>query len=75
MLVMNMAEARANFAMLLNRVEIDGAAIIKRTNGRSFRISVEEQEKSSPLAGAKPVLGKVPIGEVLDAVRESRERM
>ena len=41
----------------------------------TFRNTVEEQAKSSSLAGAKPVLGKLPIGEALDAVRESRERM
>ena len=75
MLVMNTTEARANFALLLNRVEQDGVAIIKRSNGRAFRITVEETGKTSPLAGAKPVLGNVPFNEVLDAVRESRERM
>lgn len=75
MLVMNATEARANFSMLLKRVETDGAAIIKRSNGRSFRITIEESENISPLASAKPVLGNVPIDEVLEAVRESRERM
>ena len=74
MLVMNATEARANFSSLLKRVEKDGVALVRRTNGRTFRITVEEPAKVSPLANARPVLGKVSLDDILEAVWESRER-
>lgn len=76
MLVMTYSEARKNFSNLLNRVKIDGAAIVRRADGSKFRITVEESEKKSPFDGIKPVLGKVNLSreEIVDIVRESRER-
>ena len=73
---MTYSEARKNFSNLLNRVKIDGAAIVRRADGSKFRITVEEAEKKSPFDGIKPVLGKVNLSreEIVDIVRESRER-
>ena len=73
MLVMTYTDARANFATLLNRVKSEGAAIIKRADGDTFRITVEEPEAKSPFAGVRR-LANIPVEEVMDAVRESRER-
>lgn len=74
MLVMTYTDARANLATLLNRVKSDGAAIIKRADGDTFRITVEEPKAKSPFADVKPVLGKMSLDEILDAIHESRER-
>lgn len=42
MLVMTYSDARANFSDLLNRVKKEGAAIVRRADGSSFRIIVKE---------------------------------
>ena len=42
MLVMTYSDARANLSALLNQVKKDGVAIIKRADGSTFRITVEE---------------------------------
>ncbi len=42
---MTYSDARANFSSLLNRVKTEGAAIIRRADGSSFRITVENEEK------------------------------
>ena len=73
MLVMNATEARANFSMLLTRVEKDGAALIKRANGHTFRITVEEPEEKSPFEGIKPV-ANLSLDEILDIIHASHER-
>ena len=49
MLVMTYSDARANFSSLLNRVKTEGAAIIRRADGSSFRITVENEEKNHRL--------------------------
>ena len=74
MLVMTYSDARANFSDLLNRVKREGAAIVKRADGSAFRITVEEPEPKSPFEGIRPVLGKMPMDEILDILHESRER-
>lgn len=69
MLVMTYSDARANFSLLLNRVKQEGAAIIRRADGSVFRITVEEEEKkSSPFDGIRPVLGKMTKDEILDII-------
>ena len=73
MLVMNTTEARANFAMLLKRVEPDGAAIIKRPNGRSVRITVEEPEEKFPFDSIRS-FGNLSREEILDIIHASHER-
>ena len=74
MLVMTYSDARANLSDLLNHVKTDGAAIIRRADGSAFRITVEEPEQKSPFDGVKPLLGKMPLDEVLGYIREGRER-
>ncbi len=77
MLVITYTDARRNFSNLLNRVKVDGAAIIKRADGSRFRITVEDQVQKSPFDGIKPVLGKLNLSreEIVDIVREGRERL
>ncbi len=74
MLVMNATEARANFATLLKRVETDGVAIVKRANGRVFKITVEEPKEKSPFDGIRS-FANLSRDEVLDIVHASRERV
>lgn len=73
MLVMNATEARANFATLLKRVETDGAAIVKRANGRCFRITLEEPKETSPFDGIRS-FANLSRDEVLDIIHASHER-
>lgn len=74
MLVMNTTEARANFSTLLKTVEKDGAALVKRANGRTFRITVEEPEEKSPFDGIRS-FGTLSRDEVLDIIHSSHERI
>lgn len=51
----------------------DGAAIIKRADGSTFRITVEEPADKSPFEGIKS-FAKLSKNEILEIVHESRER-
>ena len=73
MLVMTYSDARANLSALLNQVKKDGAAIIKRADGSTFRIAVEEPVDKSPFEGINS-FANLSRKEILDIVRESRER-
>ena len=73
MLVMTYSDARANLSALLNQVKKDGAAIIKRADGSTFRITVEKPEDKSPFEGIRS-FANLPMEEILDIIRESRER-
>ena len=73
MLVMTYSDARANLSALLNQVKKDGAAIIKRADGSTFRITVEESADKSPFEGINS-FANLSRKEILDIVRESRER-
>ena len=73
MLVMTYSDARAHLSDLLNRVKTDGAAIIKRADGSTFRITVEESETQSPFDGIKS-FANLSKKEILDIVRDSRRR-
>ena len=73
MLVMTYSDARANLSALLNQVKKDGAAIIKRADGSTFRITVEDSSDKSPFEGIKS-FAKLSKNEILEIVHESRER-
>ncbi len=76
MLVMTYSDARRNFSSLLNKVKVDGAAIVKRADGSRFKITVDEDEKKSPFDGITPVLKGLNMStdEIVSLVREGRER-
>lgn len=76
MLIMTYSDARKNFSSLLNRVKVEGAALIKRADGSKFRITVEEPGQNSPFEGIKPVLKGLNLSceEIVDIIREGRER-
>ena len=68
MLVMTYSDARANFSTLLNKVKVEGAAIIKRADGTSFRITNEISEEGiSPFEKIKPV-ANLSSGEIIDII-------
>ena len=71
MLVMTYSDARANLSELLNRVKIDGAAIIRRSDGSTFRITAEKAKKKSPFEGIKS-FANLSRKEIVDIVRDSR---
>lgn len=71
--MMNTTEARANFATLLKHVEEDGAAIVRKANGRAFRITVEESGETSPFDGIRS-FANIPLDEILDILHDSHER-
>ena len=64
MLVMTYSEARQNFASILDKSKIDGAVLVKRSDGSMFRISAgikDVLEKNQPQISyqeAQQVLGK-----------------
>ena len=73
MLVMTYSDARAHLSELLNRGKTDGAAIIKRADGSTFRVTVEESSATSPFDGIKS-FANLPKDEILDIVRDSKRR-
>lgn len=74
MLVMTYSEARANLSSFLNQVLKDGSAIIKRADGNSFKVTVDNEEKKSPFENVTPVLGNLSKEEILDSIHEGRKR-
>ena len=50
--VVTYSEARQNFASVLDTSKKDGAVVVKRADGSSFRIT-PEIEKKSPFDGIK----------------------
>jgi len=76
MKVYNYSEARQNFATVLNTA-LKEEVIISRKDGSKFKlISVQENKKKgkSPLEGIKAIKTNVAMNDILDAIRESRER-
>ncbi|MBR4373096.1 MAG: prevent-host-death protein [Treponema sp.] len=73
MLVMTYSDARRNFSSLLNKVKVDGAAIVKRADGSRFKITVDEDEKKSPFDGIRS-FANLSNDEIVSLVREGRER-
>jgi prevent-host-death family protein len=72
MKVYTYSEARQKLSMLLDEVRADGEVAIKKRNGQTF-ILRPMHEKSSPL-DVEGVDLDVSLGELNQAVRESRER-
>lgn len=72
MKVYTFSEARQKFASVLDSAQRDGAVKITRRDGRAFLIR-PVQESPSPLdvKGVKLCLSRK---EIVDAVREGRER-
>ena len=66
------SQARQHFATVLSNAEKDGKVIIKRRDGSLF-ILQPLQKISSPL-DVKGVKAKVSAAQIVDAIRESRER-
>lgn len=71
MLVMTYSDARANFSDLLNRVKVEGAAIVRRADGSEFRITVEEPAQKSPFDGIRS-FANLSKDEILDIIHETR---
>ena len=76
MKVYNYSEARQNFATVLNTA-LKEEVIIARKDGSKFRlISIQEKKKGrkSPLEDIRGIKANVTMGEIIDAIREGRER-
>jgi prevent-host-death family protein len=76
MRVYKYSEARQNFSTVLNNA-IKEDVIITRKDGRKFKlISMQENEKKkkSPLEDIKGIKTNITMNDILDAIRESRER-
>ena len=68
---MRYSEARQNFAALLDKSKADGAVLVKRADGSTFRITPEPNGKS-PFEGIK-TLCNLHSNSILQALSESRE--
>jgi len=76
MKVYNYSEARQNFATVLNTA-LKEEVIITRRDGNKFKlVSINENRKKrkSPLEDIKGIKTNVTMDDILDAIRESRER-
>ena len=76
MKVYNYSEARQNFATVLNTA-LKEEVIISRKDGSKFKlVSIHEDKKKgkSPLEDIKAIKANVAMHDILEAIRESRER-
>jgi PHD/YefM family antitoxin component YafN of YafNO toxin-antitoxin module len=75
MKVINYSEARQNFAAIFNTA-LKEDVIIKRKDGNKFRLATirEPKKGQSPLETIKGIKTKVTMVDILDAIREGRER-
>jgi len=79
MKIYNYSEARQNFSTVLNTA-LKEEVIIARKDGSKFRLtSIHEnlRKKESPLEtikGIKTSATSLTMGDILDAIREGRER-
>ena len=76
MRIYNYSEARQNFSTVLNTA-LKEEVIITRKDGSKFKItSIHEnrKKKRSPLEDIKGIKTDVTMGDILEAIRESRER-
>ena len=76
MKVYNYSEARQNFSTVLNTA-LKEEVIISRKDGSKFRlISMHKNKKrgKSPLEDIKGIRANISMDDILDAIRESRER-
>jgi len=66
------SEARQKFAFILEQAENTGKVLIRRKDGRTFAL-VPEKIASSPL-DVPSVKAKITTQEIVDIIREGRER-
>jgi antitoxin Phd len=72
MQVFSYSEARQKLATVLKQAESTGKVIIRRKDGRTFAL-VPEKIASSPL-DVPSIKAKVTTDEIVDIIREGRER-
>jgi len=72
MQVYTYSEARQKLAIVLKQAESSGKVIIRRKDGRTFAL-VPETITTSPL-DVPSIKAKVTTKEIVDIVREGRER-
>ena len=72
MQVYSYSEARQKLALVLKQAESTGKVIIRRKDGRTFAL-VPEKIASSPL-DVPSIKAKVTTEEIVDIIREGRER-
>jgi len=72
MQVYTYSEARQKLAAVLQQAETSGKVIIRRKDGRTFAL-VPEKIAASPL-DVPSIKAKVTTQEIVDFVREGRER-
>jgi hypothetical protein len=72
MQVFTYSEARQKLAMILDQAENKGKVLIRRKDGRTFAL-VPEKIASSPL-DVPSIRAKISIKEIVDIIREGRER-
>jgi len=79
MKIYNYSEARQNFSTVLNTA-LKEEVIIARKDGSKFKlipINEKQKKKKSPLEtikGIKTSAASLTMGDILDAIREGRER-
>jgi len=79
MKIYNYSEARQNFSTVLNTALIEDV-IITRKDGSKFKLTPiqdSQKKKKSPLEaieGIKTSATNLTMGDILDAIREGRER-
>ena len=69
------SEARQNFATIFNTA-LKEDVIITRKDGNKFKlVTIHEQKKGqSPLQAIKGIKTKISMDDILDAIREGREK-
>jgi len=72
MRVYTYSEARQKLALVLEQAENTGKVLIRRKDGRIFAL-IPERKTSSPL-DVPSIKAKITIQEIVDIVREGRER-
>ena len=72
MQVYSYSEARQKLATVLKQAETTGKVIIRRKDGRTFAL-IPEIIPDSPL-DVPSIKAKVTIDEIVDIIREGRER-
>jgi hypothetical protein len=73
MKVYTYSEARKNLSELLN-LSLKEEVIIKRKDGNVFSIKPKVIDKKSPF-DIKSIKTKATMSDIMDAIRESRERL
>jgi len=75
MKVYDYSKARQNFAAIFNTA-LKEDVIITRKDGNKFKlVTIHEQKKGqSPFEEIKGIKAKVSMGDILDAIRDGRER-